>query len=72
MSELCTKRVELPKAVINPVVKKWDILGISQCRWIDSGKTFLTDESLHKNYPGRSDNHHTECVTILMSHDAER
>ena len=49
-----------------------DILGVSESRWTDSGKLFLSNDEMHIIYSGRNDNIHYAGVAIIMTKNAER
>jgi hypothetical protein len=50
-----------------------DILGISESRWTESGKSFLSEDKTHIIIiSGRNDSNHSEGVAILMTNEPER
>ena len=48
-----------------------DILGVSECRWTDAGKTMLTSGETIL-YSGRNDGNHRNGVALMLSKDAAK
>lgn len=49
-----------------------DILGISESRWLDKGRSYLSNDNTGVIFSGRNDEHYSEGVAIMITSKVER